>query len=346
MQELFWIKSLFFFLHFGLCFLILLVLTSRKNRVSFLLGWPIGLLLALNGVGFIYFTPWLRELTSASNLLYHLSIPVMLIIGPLFVSRLRNVLGKQGLSHLHFSPAFLSLMLVLLDINLIYDALFVSQSLHPIGYLIYGLNLIKRVKSEANGNLTGLVFFMKVFTFSRMIHILEFTLWQLVGMIDEPVAWVFFTVAEVLMVLGTGNLLYCIATQKLAISEAVQLPSFVIERLESKLDPYLSRPDVFTDPLISLQKVANELKVSPHHISRYLNHRLGDSFINVINSQRIRKCENALKDPGSIQKSIQEIYFEAGFNSKSAFNTAFKNHTGCTPSEYRKKYTMIYSESI
>jgi AraC-like DNA-binding protein len=34
--------------------------------------------------------------------------------------------------------------------------------------------------------------------------------------------------------------------------------------------------------------------------------------------------------------TIEEIAEQVGYNSKSAFNKAFKNHTGQTPSEYRK----------
>jgi AraC-like DNA-binding protein len=36
------------------------------------------------------------------------------------------------------------------------------------------------------------------------------------------------------------------------------------------------------------------------------------------------------------QKSIQRVFEDSGFNSKTTFNTLFKKHTGQTPSEYRK----------
>jgi len=38
-------------------------------------------------------------------------------------------------------------------------------------------------------------------------------------------------------------------------------------------------------------------------------------------------------------KSITEIAYDAGFNTPSRFNTAFREKCNCSPSEYRKRYT-------
>ena len=37
-------------------------------------------------------------------------------------------------------------------------------------------------------------------------------------------------------------------------------------------------------------------------------------------------------------KTILEVLYEVGYNSKSSFNIAFKKYTGMTPTEYKRVY--------
>ena len=56
-----------------------------------------------------------------------------------------------------------------------------------------------------------------------------------------------------------------------------------------------------------------------------------------INSYRIKEAKRLLKNRLNEKSTILEILFEVGFNSKAAFNKAFKKKTGLTPSEYMKR---------
>ena len=55
-----------------------------------------------------------------------------------------------------------------------------------------------------------------------------------------------------------------------------------------------------------------------------------------VNEFRIKEAMNILKDTSKSKLTILEILYEVGFNSKSSFNTAFKKHTGKTPTQHRK----------
>ena len=46
---------------------------------------------------------------------------------------------------------------------------------------------------------------------------------------------------------------------------------------------------------------------------------------------------DTLSNPKKNEVTILEILYEVGFNSKSSFNTAFKKHTGLTPTAFKKQ---------
>ena len=61
------------------------------------------------------------------------------------------------------------------------------------------------------------------------------------------------------------------------------------------------------------------------------------NFYDLINTHRVEEAKKRLIDSNNT-KTILEILYEVGFNSKSVFNSAFKKNTGFTPTEFRKKY--------
>jgi AraC-like DNA-binding protein len=87
---------------------------------------------------------------------------------------------------------------------------------------------------------------------------------------------------------------------------------------------------------LTLQKLASSLAISPHHLSQIINERLNQNFFDFINAHRIEEAKRMLVDPDKKHYSILAISEEVGFNSKSAFNTAFRKYANMTPSEFRK----------
>ena len=87
---------------------------------------------------------------------------------------------------------------------------------------------------------------------------------------------------------------------------------------------------------LTLHKLAREMSISTHHLSQIINERLNQNFFDFVNTHRIEEAKRMLVDPGKKHYSILAIAEEVGFNSKSAFNTAFTKHANMTPSEFRK----------
>jgi AraC-like DNA-binding protein len=61
---------------------------------------------------------------------------------------------------------------------------------------------------------------------------------------------------------------------------------------------------------------------------------MGMNFYNLVNEYRIKEVKERMKSDDYRQLTILAIAYDSGFNSKSSFNTIFKEKTGETPSEY------------
>lgn len=92
----------------------------------------------------------------------------------------------------------------------------------------------------------------------------------------------------------------------------------------------------YQNPDLSLADLAAQLHVPPHHLSQVLNEQCQQNFFDFLNTYRIEEVKRQLQLPETAHLKLEEIGFAAGFNSKSAFNAAFKKHTQTTPSQFRK----------
>ena len=81
-----------------------------------------------------------------------------------------------------------------------------------------------------------------------------------------------------------------------------------------------------------MYSIANSTGLSINQVSEIINTAFKKNLNDWINDLRIEEAKDYLKES---ELSIKEIYYEVGFNSKSAFNNAFKKRMGTTPSTYR-----------
>ncbi len=109
-----------------------------------------------------------------------------------------------------------------------------------------------------------------------------------------------------------------------------------VEEHKEKLLALIQRERPYLNPEISLAGLSKKLSLSPKHLSQVINQSFEKSFFDFINSFRVREVQRILKDSRDEKLTVLEAMYEAGFNSKSSFNTAFKKETGQTPTEFRK----------
>lgn len=103
-----------------------------------------------------------------------------------------------------------------------------------------------------------------------------------------------------------------------------------------KLQQYMIEEKPFLNPSLTIQDVSAAIEIPVRDLSLLINHKLEQHFYDFVNTYRIENAMNILKDVSKSKVTILEILYDVGFNSKSSFNTAFKKHTGNTPTSYRK----------
>jgi AraC-like DNA-binding protein len=89
---------------------------------------------------------------------------------------------------------------------------------------------------------------------------------------------------------------------------------------------------------VKIQDLAAELSLHARYLSQVINETLYQNFFDFINDYRIKEAQNQLLDQHNGHKTVLEILYDVGFNTKSTFNYVFKKKTGLIPTQYRKQH--------
>ena len=104
-----------------------------------------------------------------------------------------------------------------------------------------------------------------------------------------------------------------------------------LQQLMQKEKPYLN-------PQLNVQDLASQLGIPSRQLSEIVNQYFGQNFAEFVNSYRLSEAEQRFQQPQDPKETILEVMYAVGFNSKSSFNTLFKERTGLTPSAYKKQF--------
>lgn len=108
------------------------------------------------------------------------------------------------------------------------------------------------------------------------------------------------------------------------------------EELSDKLRLLMEEEKVFLAGNLTLPELAQKMAVSTNVLSELINREHGENFYDFVNKYRVEESKRLLLDPKFDHYSILSIGLQAGFNSKTTFNIAFKSKVGHTPAEFRK----------
>lgn len=226
---------------------------------------------------------------------------------------------------------------------------YIMMEVHVVIYIIASLSILYRYRSELKDmfssiekiKLSWLSLVLFGFIAAHLFHLSKITLTHLneiwrdvfsagthLGSMIMAVIVIFKGLTQPEIFSGITEKSSGKKYQKTALSDEE------LERYSGILISYMESGKPYLDPSLTLADLARTLKIPPHNVSQVLNLRLKENFYNFINRYRIEESKRILSDPSSQKKTILEILYEVGFNSKATFNVAFKRHTGMTPTEF------------
>jgi AraC-like DNA-binding protein len=110
-----------------------------------------------------------------------------------------------------------------------------------------------------------------------------------------------------------------------------------VDDVEARLSELMSRERLYREPALTIAQLARRSGYPEYLVSAVINRRLGGNFWEYVNRHRIEAVRASLSDPAE-SRAILELAYDAGFTSKSTFNTAFKRLVGETPSAFRRRH--------
>ena len=109
-----------------------------------------------------------------------------------------------------------------------------------------------------------------------------------------------------------------------------------IQNFSQRLEALMREEKLYLDSELSLNDLSERMALSVHQLSELINQGHGLNFNDYINQFRVEEFKNLLLQSRFANDTLLAVAFEAGFNSKTTFNTSFKKFTGLTPSQYKR----------
>ena len=102
-----------------------------------------------------------------------------------------------------------------------------------------------------------------------------------------------------------------------------------------KLAALMAERHAYRDAELTLERLARKVLIPARQISGAINRTTGKNVSQYVNEYRISEACRLL---AASEKSVTEIMFDVGFQTKSNFNREFRRVTDMTPVEWRAKH--------
>ena len=112
-----------------------------------------------------------------------------------------------------------------------------------------------------------------------------------------------------------------------------------------RVQTVMETQEVWREEGLTIASLSVRVNVPEAHLRRLINDQLGyRNFPSFVNAHRIAAAKARLSNPEKARVPVSAIAFDLGFGSLGPFNRAFKEETGVSPSEWRRKALNISDE--
>jgi AraC-like DNA-binding protein len=110
-----------------------------------------------------------------------------------------------------------------------------------------------------------------------------------------------------------------------------------IDEIVKKIIVAMESGKLYQETELTLHQLSTHLQFPSHQVSQAINEGMNKTFYDLVNGYRVEEAKRLLLNPKNRSFTILSVGFEAGFNSKTTFNTVFKKFTGLTPTDFRER---------
>jgi TolB-like protein/AraC-like DNA-binding protein/Tfp pilus assembly protein PilF len=107
-----------------------------------------------------------------------------------------------------------------------------------------------------------------------------------------------------------------------------------LNKYKNRVTQTLETDKIYLNPDLTLRLLAEYTNLPPNYLSKLLNVGFKQNFSEIINTYRLNHFINLLKQNRASKFTFLSLAYDSGFNSKTVFNTFFKQKMKMTPKQY------------
>lgn len=346
-----------------------MALLLNHNRSRNVANRYLALLLIGMSISILHSVFVVPEIKTSINDPFRIQEPFLMLVIPLvwlYVKKIESPLFRFLLkTTLHFLPfiVFMSINLLALMHHttsfpaqlLAQNAIFLNRIIWAILFVQYSiylfqiLKIIQRFKQRAEQELSNTehidIAWLKTFLYAFVIVFILLAI-MFAGIIHHFGAdWmnqlVCLCFSMTIFILGYKGLFQQSIFSNIPESTILEAVSpewkhkVIDETISLNLQNYMDTFKPHRDSELTLTSLAQKTNMSRNQLSEVVNSSLGCNFYDFVNKYRVEDVKQLMSNPKFKDYTLLAIAYEAGFPSKSTFNSVFKKNTGLTPSEYR-----------